>query len=154
VQVAEELCDADGFRAVLRRAIGSPPNDESLEAAIQLAGKARVLDLAPEIAAALEHRAPGVREAASITLEEFRKYLDLKSRFGGAATKDLDAAYEKAVQMTASASAKDRANGALALGALREPRAVPRLLELLSDGDASVQEAAAAALRTLNAQGR
>lgn len=110
------------------------------------AGIKRMADAWPVLMQLLEHEDGNVRNNAKKAIEEIRWFNEVKGGLSATARAD---SLEKARALAKSTDAAKRRGAAFALAALGDAVAVPTLLELLEDREASVREAAVEALRSL-----
>src|SRR5262249_32760948 len=95
-----------------------------------------------------------VRENAKAALDQIRAYRELKASFEQFGAGGREGALAEARALIKSDSAEKRRGAALALGALGDPGGGPALLELLSDREPAVREAALQALERLGGKAK
>jgi HEAT repeat protein len=124
-------------------------NRDDVLAALRLVSQLRIDAAWTPVAALLDEGDGEIRQRAIDALTKLREYRDLKRTV---LADDGDArreAFEKARALAKSGTPEQRAGSALALAATADVAAIPLLLDLLGDADASVRSAAKLALEKL-----
>jgi len=124
-------------------------NRDDVICALGLVARLRIDAAWTPVASLLDARDGEITKRAIDALTKLREYRDLKRTV---LTDDGDArreAFEKARALAKSGTAEQRAGSALALAATADVAAIPLLLDLLGDADASVRSAAKLALEKL-----
>jgi HEAT repeat protein len=125
------------------------PNRDDVICALGLVARLRIDAAWTPVASLLDARDGEITKRAIDALTKLREYRDLKR---AVLADDGDArreAFEKARALAKSGTAEQRAGSALALAATADVAAIPLLLDLLGDADASVRSAAKLALEKL-----
>lgn len=142
---------ADLLAEIIVDALGSDDRGRRY-AAISIAGELHVEAAWDELLGVLDEADGKLRHEAINALEKLREYRELRhtvTLLGDAEARREG--FEKARALLSSADAGQRAGAALALGVLRDVRALPLLLDLLSDESVEVRSAATRAIEKLDA---
>jgi HEAT repeat protein len=148
VSVAAMQVSPDVIRPIVLDFLKSSRRDDVL-GALRLVASLRIDAAWTPVVALLDTGDGEVKQQAIDALTKLREYRDLKRTV---LADDGDArreAFEKARALAKSGTAEQRAGSALALAATADVAAIPLLLDLLGDADASVRSAAKLALEKL-----
>lgn len=145
--MAARVLDDAAFKKQIVRSMDSR-NGRTRASACRWAGIKRLDSSWSKLLQLLEDDDSNVRKNAKAAIDEIRWFQDVKA---GLTSDDRSAAIAKARELAKSGVAAQRRGAAFALAALKDQAAIPTLLELLEDSDATVQEAAVSALQALGA---
>lgn len=120
---------------------------------IKLISQWHVVAARSELLKLLDGSEAAVRDEAISALESLREYQSTRDRLLADDSDAIRAALDKAKSMLTSKLPEQRIGAALALAATRDAAALPILLDLLADSDASVRAAATRALERLAESG-
>jgi HEAT repeat protein len=148
VSSAALLLPPEVVRPIVMDLLKSPNRDDVI-GALRLVGRLRIDVAWTQVAALLDASDGEITQQAIDALTKLREYRDLKRTVLADDGDARRAAFEKARALAKSGTAEQRAGSALALAATADVAAIPLLLDLLGDADASVRSAAKLALEKL-----